>query len=401
MPRHRLSATLWLGHEIGKAARPVRILYVSEIQWLSQVSRKQLIVRRLPDDWDVLFVSPMNTAAGENSMTTRIDPTHPNVRYASLPLPKPDSRLPLVRALTPLLEVTGTRRLVGVARSFRPDAVVCSYLWAAPALRAFKSMGAHVIYDLNDLHPTFYPLRRQEADAMFGRLIGEADEVVCSSSHLRDVAGRGVVIGNGVDLETFTGGAERPLPDVVADSPLSECQERVAYVGSLDERIDFDILEAVGLSLSGRPRRAGLMVVGRIFDQVAGRVRRLRDRLGDSVLFTGRLPYEELPGVLSNASVGIAPFVLSDRTRAINPNKLYMYAAMDMNIVSTPFSREIESLSESIYVARGPDEFARDVESALGDEDRRRAVRDSIAVPNGWDQKAGQFQRLLETIVRR
>ncbi len=378
----------------------MRILYISEVQWLSQISRKHLIVRRFPDDWEVLFVSPMNTAPGENSPRIATDASRPNVRYVSLPLPKPDSGLAPVRALTPLLAATGARRLSSLARSFRPDVVVCSYLWGAPAVSAIRAMGVPVVYDLNDLHPSFYPRRREEADAMFATLVREADEVVCSSTRLREVAGRGVVIGNGVDLDTFAGRDVRPLPGVVARSPLADCDERAAYVGSVDERIDFGVLEAVGERLSSRPGRAGLMVVGRIFDPVADRVQSLQERLGERVLFTGRAPYEALPDFLSNASVGIAPFVLSDRTRAINPNKLYMYAAMDMNVVSTPFSPEIESLSELIYVASGPDAFAAAVEEALGDEDRRRAVRDRIAVPNGWDEKAGEFERVLLNLVR-
>lgn len=377
----------------------MRILYVSEVQWLSQVSRKHLVIRRLPDDWEIMFVSPVNAAAGENNFRTRADDTRRNVKFVSLPLPKPDSRSALIRALTPVLAATGTRRLAAIARAFRPDVVVCSYLWAAPAVGEFRAMGIPVVYDLNDLHPSFYPHRRDEASAMFHRLLDEVDEVVSSSVHLREVAGRGVVIGNGVDLDTFTGRKPSALPEVVAGSPLAACDDLVAYVGSVDERIDFDILEAVGRRLSETQRRVGLLIAGRIFDQSAGRVAALKGALGEGVLFTGRVSYEALPDLMSNASVGMAPFVLSRRTRAINPNKLYMYAAMDMNIVSTPFSSEIEDTGGLIFLARDPDEFAEAVERALGDDERRRAVRDRIALPNSWDEKAREFARLLENLA--
>jgi hypothetical protein len=112
------------------------------------------------------------------------------------------------------------------------------------------------------------------------------------------------------------------------------------------------------------------------------------------------VPYEELPTYLSHAKVGIAPFVLSARTRAINPNKLYMYAAMEENTVSTPFSKEIEDLRELVYTASSPDEFARATMTALGDDARRRAVRERIAVPNGWDAKAQEFTQLLSRVGR-
>lgn len=377
----------------------MRVLYVSEVQWLSQVSRKHLMVRRFPDDWDVLFASPVNAAPGENSLRTRTDRSYTNVRYVSLPLPKPDSGIPLVRGMTRPLTAYGVRRLGVVTRSFRPDVIVCSYLWAAPALPTFKSLGIPVVYDLNDLHTEFYPERRAEAEEMFRKLLDSADEIVSSSEHLREVAGRGVVIGNGVDLDTFRGRTEVPLPDCVATSPLAACEQIVAYVGSIDDRLDFELFEAVGRRLLAASRPSGLLVVGRIFDAAAARVARLKDALGDRVLFTGRVPYERLPDYMSHAGVGVAPFVLSPRTRAVNPNKLYMYAAMDMNIVSTPFSAEIERQSDLVYVRKGRDEFAAAVEEGLGDENRRRAVRESIAVPNSWDEKTREFERLLGRLV--
>ncbi|MBD3349818.1 MAG: glycosyltransferase, partial [Candidatus Eisenbacteria bacterium] len=373
----------------------VRVLYISEVQWLSQVSRKHLIVRRLPRDWDILFVSPANAARGENSLRLRTDPTQSNVRFVSLPLPKPDSRIPLVRALTGPLSTFGTNRLVNVARSFDPDVLVCSYLWGADAAAELRAGGRPLVYDLNDLHTSFYPDRPLEAEELFRRLLETSDEVVSSSEHLREVAGRGVVIGNGVDLDTFAGRQEVPKPDELARGPLSELDDLVCYVGSVDERIDFGLVEAVGRELDNRDSRSGLLFIGRVFDSVAGEVARVREKLGDRVRFLGRVAYERLPQFMSHTSVGIAPFVLSPRTRAINPNKLYMYAAMDMNVVSTPFSPEIERQGDLVYVASGPDDFASAVGAALRDEDRRRMVRESIALPNSWDEKAREFAGLL------
>ena len=67
----------------------MKILYISEVQWRAQVSRKHQLVRRFPEDWDVTFASPMNLTPGENSLRLRSDPDRPNVHYVSLPLRKP------------------------------------------------------------------------------------------------------------------------------------------------------------------------------------------------------------------------------------------------------------------------------------------------------------------------
>lgn len=379
----------------------MRVFYISEIQWLSQPSRKHHLVRRFPSDWEILFTSPMNATRDENSLITRRDRGRPNVQYASLLLPKPDAALPLFRGATAPLTTLGGRSLLRRAAAFRPDVAVVSYLWAVPIVPALKDAGIPVVYDVNDLHYEFYPARRDDALRMFRSLVAEADEVVCSSSRLREVTGRGIVIGNGVDLDAFVPGVDRPLPGAVRESALSDCSDLIAYVGSVDDRIDFPILEAVLEAVGSLERRVGVMCVGRVFDSGRSGRERLEGAFPNGVLFTGRAPYDELPGYLAHAKVGIAPFVLSEKTRAINPNKLYMYAAMEENIVSTPFSKDIEAHADLIYVASGPDAFAQAAIAALGDEDRRRAVRERIAVPNGWDRKAEEFARLLARVVRR
>lgn len=377
----------------------MRVLYVSEVQWLSQVSRKHQLVARLPDDWDVLFLSPINASVDENSLRERVDTLHTNVRYESLLLPKPDSNLAPVRAATSILSHTGARALMARVRDFEPDVVVCSYIWAAPIVPRLKEMGVPVVYDCNDLHTEFYPACPDAAESAFRSLVAGATEVVSSSGRLRDVCGRGTVLGNGVDLATFTGRQDGPLPASIAGSRLGDCEELIAYVGSVDDRVDFEILGALADAVAGLEPRTGVVCMGRVFAGVRDRTEALAAKYGDHVLFTGRVPYDELPGYLSRSSVGIAPFVLNERTRAINPNKLYMYAAMEQNIVSTPFSDDIAEHSDLIFIASGADSFARSVKEALGDEERRRAVRDRIALPNSWDEKASEFRNLLSRVA--
>jgi glycosyltransferase involved in cell wall biosynthesis len=379
----------------------MRVFYISEVQWLAQISRKHLLVQRFPPGWETVFTSPVNLTFRENSLHLRTDASHPDVRYISLPLPKPDSLLAPVRAMTGVLSSIGTRSIRKLVGAFEPDVVICSLIWAAPVVPFVRSQGIPVVYDCNDLHPDFYPAREREAWEAFRELTSSADEVVASSSYLRETCGRGIVIGNGVDLDTFRGRTEGPLPDPIAESPLAECDDLVVYVGSLDARIDFDMLEAVAERLDEDERRLGLVCVGRVFDSTRDRAEAIARRFPGSFLFTGQKPYSELPGYLSAGSVGVAPFLLNERTEAVNPNKLYMYSAMDMNVVSTPFSREIRELGDAIRVESEPRAFAEATMEALGDDARRRAIRELVALPNGWDEKAKEFTELLVDLAER
>ena len=376
----------------------MRILFIAEVQWRSQVSRKHQLIRRFPEDWSVFYASPMNTAAGENSFRVRTERPGPVVRYVSLPLPKPDARLAALRTATPLLERLGRLRLSSIASSFAPDIVVCSYIWAHRAVADIRRRGIPAVYDLNDLHYDFYPDRRSEAREAFAALVSEVDVVVASSERLRAVAGRGTVIGNGGDLDTLRGRAPGEQPDELATSPLAGRDDLVAYVGSVDDRVDFDMLERTAAALENAGR-SGLLCVGRIFDPARKRAQALQDKYPAHVLFTGRIAYERLPSFLSSASVGIAPFVLNEKTAAINPNKLYTYAAMELNIVSTPFSEEVRRNGDLVYLARDADSFAAAVKSALGDDERRRAVRPEIALLNSWNEKAKAYIEVLTDLM--
>ncbi len=386
---------VWLTQE-----RRVRVLYLSEVQWLSQVSRKHQMIRRFPRDWEILFISPINSNKDENSFREREVRVPARVRYVSIPLPKPDSSIPPIRFFTKFLTTLSRRTVLRAVETFRPDVVVCSYIWTAPFVSDIQKMGIPVIYDCNDLHPQFYPCCREEAEGMFRMMASEVDEIVTSSEHLRDECGRGLLIGNGVDLDTFTGKQETPIPEVIAESRLADCEDLLIYVGSIDGRLDFGILRRVLEVVTERGRRTGLILSGRIFDSARSEKEALEQAFPDSVLFTGRIEYARLPLVMSSAVVGIAPFVMTPLTEAINPNKLYMYAAMDLNVVSTPFSDEVRRHDGDIYIASDPSEFASAVEKAIGDDERRRSLREKIALPNSWDRRAEEFTRVLSGLKR-
>jgi teichuronic acid biosynthesis glycosyltransferase TuaH len=377
----------------------VRVLYISEVQWLSQPSRKHQLIHRFPDDWRILFLSPINAKPGENSLRTRTDPVHKNVSFRSLPLPKPDSTNAVARALSDAFAPMGYRALRTAMSAFGPDILVTSYIWSLPVLPHARALGLPVVYDCNDLHPDFYRTRAEAARRAFKGVVESADQVVASSPRLREVCGRGVVVGNGVDLETFAGRENWPLPGALAESPIGARPRLVAYVGSVNRRLDFRILEAV--AEAGKRENFGLFCLGRIYDAVRADVDALKERFPEQVIFTGLVDYPALPSYLSHALVGIAPFVLDERTKAINPNKLYMYAAMEENIVSTPFSTDVTEHEDLVYIESDPDAFARAVVTALEDDERRLVVRERIALPNDWSAKAREFIETLESVAAR
>jgi hypothetical protein len=73
---------------------------------------------------------------------------------------------------------------------------------------------------------------------------------------------------------------------------------------------------------------------------------------------------------------------------------------MDMNIVSTPFSDDVRRHDDIIRIASSPADFASAVQSAIGDDERRRSLRESIALPNSWAERVEEFTRLLSGLAQ-
>ncbi len=191
---------------------------------------------------------------------------------------------------------------------------------------------------------------------------------------------RGVVVKNGVNLPLFEQ-AFRPEPRSAAAPVLG-------YLGSLDERIDFDLLLGV---LQDWPD-ARLLLVGRIGGQ------ELRERLmaHPRVEVTGGLQPEELPDWVKKMDLGLIPFVKNEFTRFIYPLKINEYLAAGLPVVSTSFS-DLSDFAEMIEQADAPDSFWAACRRALEqDSPAARIARRTFAEGQSWEARATELVQWIQ-----
>ena len=110
-------------------------------------------------------------------------------------------------------------------------------------------------------------------------------------------------------------GAVKALKTLRADG-----QRVIGYVGAVAAWFDFSLLEQL---VRERPFDQ-FLIVGPIAEDVAEEVNRLRR--WPNVAFTGAVPYDTVPSILSRLDVAILPFVANAITDATNPLKLYEYS---------------------------------------------------------------------------
>jgi teichuronic acid biosynthesis glycosyltransferase TuaH len=196
-------------------------------------------------------------------------------------------------------------------------------------------------------------------------------------------------------VEVLPNGCE-PVASVPRRAALSGSASVAALVGQLNERLDFDVLDAV--VATGLP----LLVVGPRTDRDPEAAIRLDALLAaETVTWLGPVPFEDLPKHLAGAAVGLTPYRVTSFNRASFPLKTLEYLANGLPVVSTDLPAVGWLNTDLIEVGANPRHFAEQVLNivsrptigAAADSDRRRRIK--FAAGHSWDVRAGRLLDLL------
>jgi glycosyltransferase involved in cell wall biosynthesis len=229
-----------------------------------------------------------------------------------------------------------------------------------------------VVYDCMDEHAALQsapPLLQQREAA----LLKIADLVLTSGPSLYE-AKRALhpnvhYLPSTVDAEHFAPRL-RPAHDGEAAAAVRLmhpiARPRFGYFGLIDERIDFELIDAVAAL---RPQWQ-LVMVGPIVRVDRRQVPRRRN-----IHWIGQQPYQRLPRLLALWDVALMPFALNDGTRFVNPSKALEYMAGEKPVVSTPLPDVVSLYGDLMRIARRPREFVDACSAVLVETTWQRSER--------------------------
>jgi glycosyltransferase involved in cell wall biosynthesis len=213
--------------------------------------------------------------------------------------------------------------------------------------------------------------------------IQHVDAVVFSSEALQESKETGskksFVVHNGVDLTLF----EKEMTCLAP--PHSGQEKNICYIGSIDDRLDYDLLEKTILHFP----RWNFHFIGRMMSNETERLKAF-----PNVKFYGAVDPKELPAMLKGCDAGIIPFVKNDFTKNIYPMKVNEYFAMGLPVVMTDFA-DIKDLADLVSVGNTESFITHLADEIDSDSAEKKSIRSHRVIQNSWKNKALEFENIL------
>jgi len=316
----------------------------------------------------------------------------------------------LVRALWASTRAHRRRRYALVEIHSLPDYLVFAAL-------PMKLVGVPVLLDLHEAMPEFFKSRfPKAANPISYRLLKLQEKLSCVFANavltvneplgerLRAMGIRNdkvTVIVDGPDLALFDPTAH-PRRDFMADGTL-----RIVYTGALTPIYELDIVvRAVAEIARTRPT---LPVMATFYGRgdTLPALEALAAELGisDRVGFAGRIPIEEVPGVVAGGDIALAPTRLDPFTSMSMSQKILEGAAMDKPIVASRLptvERYFEPNTLSMYESGDPESLAAAILRLVDDAPERiaRVERTRGRLEElSWTRQGRAFQDVVERLV--
>jgi PEP-CTERM/exosortase A-associated glycosyltransferase len=314
-------------------------------------------------------------------------------------------------------------RLEQLIAELRPDILHAHspVLDAIPALRAGRRHHLPVVYEVRAFwedaavdHGTTREgsARYRLTHAVETWALRHADHVTCICEGLRaDIVGRGVpagdvtVIPNAVDAEAFSPGA---VPDAALRRRLGlDGAEVIGFIGSFYAYEGLDLLlDAFPRVLAQRPS-ARLLLVGGGFQEEALHAQAKALGIADKVVFSGRVPHDEVQRYYDLVDVLAYPRHAMRLTELVTPLKPLEAMAQQRIFVASDVGGHKELVRDGVtgllFEAGNAAALAATLSGLLADRSRwsalRAAGRAFVERERTWQSSVARYQAVYRKLA--
>jgi glycosyltransferase involved in cell wall biosynthesis len=215
------------------------------------------------------------------------------------------------------------------------------------------------------------------------------DAVITSSTGLKKtktaIQPKTYLVRNGVDTKLFGRKKSR-----LRGSSGTGTKINIGYLGSLDERLDIELLQA----LIKESPEFNYTFVGRIVESSGARVLAQYP----NVHLAGPCLPDTLAAFVDQMDVCLIPFKCNSLTSGIYPLKINEYLMRGKAVVTTEFA-DLSDFYHLIYQGSNAEEFLAQIRLALAqDNPIIREKRMKHARENSWESRAEQMDAILQSV---
>ncbi|HTE25993.1 glycosyltransferase [Flavitalea sp.] len=213
-----------------------------------------------------------------------------------------------------------------------------------------------------------------------------ADATIVTSQWLletkRNIAKKVFLVKNAANVDLFYQAFKSDVSEV----------KIIGFIGSIDERLDYNLLQYVISSLS----QYQFVFIGRIIDKVNA----LRLEQFPNVKFVPPQRLIELPEYVRTFSAGIIPFVRNEFTKGIYPLKINEYLAAGLPVVTTDFSY-LDEFKNVVSITSDKESFKNALIMELAqDTVEKMKLRWEHARSNSWLNRAVELSGIVTSLEK-
>ena len=371
----------------------MKIIWFSEIKWSYLRTRKQHILSNFKDNDEILFVEPLSFNL-KNNFNISIEK---NIKYITIPQIQ-NSDVKLFNVLLNLFPAKFILRKISYYlvqkllndTNFKPDKLIISNVyWIDSLIELNKKLNIEIIYDCND-NPLAFPNSKDKLN-YFTKTLKYSDKVIIPFDSYKNFIptkfhNKIKVISNGVDSKLLS---FKPNNDIINNLKKDKLNEKIVmYIGSIDTRLDYKLLQNV---ISDLPDMK-FIFIGNVKRQVVNIFNKIRSY--KNVNYLSSINYSDIGKYLNYADVCIIPFQKNELSRYILPNKLFEYSLMKKPIIMTDFNIDLKNLNENFIIASSHFEFSKLIIDQIKNPQKLEELK-LFAKNYEWSKISSEFRNFI------
>ena len=274
--------------------------------------------------------------------------------------------------------------------------------------RFFKLLGVRFVFDHHDLNPELYEAKFGKRGGLFYRLLllaermtyRTADASIATNESYREIA---IQRGGMAPDRAFIVRSAPDLSRMLPAAPRAELKRGrpflVVYLGTMGPQEGVDLLIEAAAHLAGAGQRSdtAFALIGGGSEVPRLKALSAARGLDDLIIFTGRIPDEDVAAYLSTADLCVAPDPQNAMNDKSTMNKVLLYMAYGRPVVLFDLTEGRRTAGKGALYARpnDPQDFAAQMARLLRCEVLRRelgeAGRKRIEKDLNWEYEKRQL----------